>query len=307
MIRPMHLPERQRRAIRRSLLLCAMVLVALTAVAPETSAQTVRRVWRASIGTAGVNGSATITAFTDGTGWLHVSGRNLHPGTPYAIRIFRGQCSGLGTLLLYLGSETSSSTGRIDRYTALIPTRMNAIWSATGSGGAIALWIGSGSLARCGNLGFPVVTRVVISALRTDLPVVRQSSGFPYCNVAMYMTALSQPGEPGVTMLYAHARTGMFLPLLLRSQIQNGASLIGMYVRVYTSNQKLYLYRISAVRRHVTSVSSAFGTWTPQLWLQTSEGYYSTSRKLVVVARLIHVYSATYAASHPRAHPIVCH
>ena len=86
MIRPMHLPERQRRAIRRSLLLCAMVLVALTAVAPETSAQTVRRVWRASIGTAGVNGSATITAFTDGTGWLHVSGRNLHPTGPLNTR-----------------------------------------------------------------------------------------------------------------------------------------------------------------------------------------------------------------------------
>src|SRR5207245_11033300 len=157
-------------------------------------------------------------------------------------------------------------------HTALIPTRMTAIWSATGSGGAIALWIGSGSLARCGNLGFPVVTRVVISALRTDLPVVRQSSGFPYCNVAMYMTALSQPGEPGVTMLYAHARTGMFLPLLLRSQINGGQAMIGKYIRVYTSNSRVYTYRVTAVRRHLTSVQSAFSTWTPQLWLPTSEG-----------------------------------
>ena len=36
------------------------------------------------------------------------------------------------------------------------------------------------------------------------------------------------PRTPGVSLIYAHARRGMFLPLLSRSKISNGASLIGI-------------------------------------------------------------------------------
>src|SRR5664279_906530 len=45
-----------------------------------------------------------------------------------------------------------------------------------------------------------VATRVVVPALRVDLPVVRPPSdpnAFPYCNVAEYIPSLSQPGERG--------------------------------------------------------------------------------------------------------------
>ncbi len=78
-------------------------------------------------------------------------------------------------------------------------------------------------------------TRVVIPALQIDLPVVRPPNDpnhFPYCNVAEYLAALSRPGQPGTTFIYAHARTGMFLPILTSSD----ASMKGMLVEVYTSD-----------------------------------------------------------------------
>ena len=40
-----------------------------------------------------------------------------------------------------------------------------------------------------------VATRVRIAALDIDLPVVKGPSGYPYCNVAMYLTDLHQPGQ----------------------------------------------------------------------------------------------------------------
>ena len=68
-----------------------------------------------------------------------------------------------------------------------------------------------------------------------DLAVVKGPNGYPYCNVAMYMRSLYQPTEPGVTFIYAHARTGMFLPLLNASKKNDGAAMIGKMVYVYTS------------------------------------------------------------------------
>ena len=61
-----------------------------------------------------------------------------------------------------------------------------------------------------------VATRVVIPALKIDLPIVKPSGGsstYPQCNVAMYIKELHQPGQGGATYLYAHARDGMFGPI----------------------------------------------------------------------------------------------
>ena len=40
--------------------------------------------------------------------------------------------------------------------------------------------------------GRAYVTRVVIPALNIDLPVVKGNDGYPYCNVAMYLTTLTR-------------------------------------------------------------------------------------------------------------------
>ncbi|MFI5225821.1 MAG: hypothetical protein ACHQ3P_04010 [Candidatus Limnocylindrales bacterium] len=168
--------------------------------------------------------------------------------------------------------------------------------------------ITSRSSAPSASTGPRLVTRVVVPALGIDLPVVKPPSGFPYCNVAMYLDSFSVPGRPGATYLFAHARTGMFLPLLTRSQQNNGASMIDMLVQVYTSDDMLFDYRIVQVRRHypATGILSRLPTKDNQLWLQTSEGPLSSSPKLQVVAQLLSSGPADHATAHPKPHPIVC-
>jgi hypothetical protein len=154
-----------------------------------------------------------------------------------------------------------------------------------------------------------VATRVVVPALEIDLPVILQpgnADSFPPCNVAMYVQQLHQPGQPGATYIYAHARTGMFLPILTASQTNNGTSMIGMLIQVYTSDNMEFLYEVVAVRRHVTDLDSAFATTDQTLWLQTSEGPRGTIPKVQVIAKPISSNPADPAAAHPKANPVVC-
>lgn len=150
-----------------------------------------------------------------------------------------------------------------------------------------------------------VSTRVVVPALDIDLPVVKPPSGFPYCNVAMYLTLFSQPGLPGATYIFAHARTGMFLPLLTH---ESNGSMIGMTVWVYTSDDQVFLYRIYRVRTGFPASASLgdLKVKDGELWLQTSEGPKSSSTKLQVVASFLTSHAVAHADAHPKAHPVVC-
>jgi hypothetical protein len=154
-----------------------------------------------------------------------------------------------------------------------------------------------------------VATRIRIAALKIDLAVVAPPPGdkaYPYCNVAMYLEDLGQPGQGRATYLYAHARTGMFLPLLDASLVQNGRSLLGMVVEVWTSDNQRFLYDITEVRRHQTDLNDAANAKSEQLWLQTSEGPKGTIPKLQVVAEPLSQEAADPADAHPAAKPLVC-
>ena len=106
------------------------------------------------------------------------------------------------------------------------------------------------------NPSFPpdrVATRIVIRRLGIDLPVMLQTENYgiyPLCDVAMYLPQLGQPGQGRATYIYAHARIGMFRPLLRASEKDDGASMLGMTVEVYTSDDWHFVYTISEVRRH---------------------------------------------------------
>jgi hypothetical protein len=150
----------------------------------------------------------------------------------------------------------------------------------------------------------------VVRALGIDLPVIAQPGGegsFPACNVAMYLAQLHQPGEAGATYLYAHARTGMFLSILKASWVNDGARMKGMIVQVYTSDDQLYLYELFAVRRHVTTLDTAFAETAETLWLQTSEGPVGTTEKVQVIARPLGPPGpADHADAHPTPRPVAC-
>jgi glyoxylase-like metal-dependent hydrolase (beta-lactamase superfamily II) len=152
-----------------------------------------------------------------------------------------------------------------------------------------------------------VSTRVVVPALGIDLPIVKPPGGastYPLCDVAMYIQQLSQPGLPGATYLYAHARTGMFLPILTASKVDNGRRMIGMLVQVYTTDDQLYLYEVVQVRRHVTTLDGALAEKRETLWLQTSEGPVGTLEKILLTHGHIDHAGATAQLARQRSLPI---
>ncbi len=152
-----------------------------------------------------------------------------------------------------------------------------------------------------------VATRVVVPALRIDMPVIRGNNEYPLCNVAMYFKELGQPGEDRATYLYAHARDGMFGPIYeLAIPGRNGKKMLGMIVQVYTSDDKLYLYEIREVRLHQLNLDDAAGATSDELWLQTSEGPKGTPGKTQLRALPISVGPADPADAHPKAKPVVC-
>jgi hypothetical protein len=153
-----------------------------------------------------------------------------------------------------------------------------------------------------------VATRVRVAALGIDLPVIAPpgDASYPMCNVAMWIGELGQPGQGRATYLYGHARQGMFLPLLTQSKIQDGKKMIGMVVEVWTSDDQRFLYEITEVRRHQTSLDDAANADHEQLWLQTSEGPKGTVGKLQVVAEPLSQEASDHASAHPKPHPVVC-
>jgi hypothetical protein len=154
-----------------------------------------------------------------------------------------------------------------------------------------------------------VATRIVVRRLGIDLPVMLQTDNYgayPLCDVALYQPLLGQPGAGRATYIYAHARAGMFLPLLSASQVNDGKRMLGMTVEVYTSDDWHFLYTITEVRRHTTDMVAAINTTTERLWLQTSEGPEGHVPKLQVVADFLSAEQGDPISAHPEAHPRIC-
>jgi hypothetical protein len=180
------------------------------------------------------------------------------------------------------------------------PTISVDIPSASGGSGA--------SGAPSPSEGPAIATRIVIPALRIDLPIVAGPSGYPYCNVAMYQTAapFMQPGQGGPVYLYAHARDGMFGPIYNLVIVQGTPNkLVSDLVQVYTSDNKLHTYEITGVYPHQLNMDRAASASTEELWLQTSEGYH-VAPKTQVLATPLSVGAADPRDAHPTPHPVVC-
>lgn len=158
-------------------------------------------------------------------------------------------------------------------------------------------------------------TRVVISSLNIDLPVVAgdlhvrgNRDNYPLCDVAQYMVELARPGQEGTAYVYAHAQRGMFLPLLRASWRNNGRHMLGARVDVYTSDARLHVYEIARVKRHSTDLNIAFNVpaGEHQLVLQTSEGPPGHRPVLQVAARPVSVVETTARRAMPSPRPRAC-
>lgn len=163
--------------------------------------------------------------------------------------------------------------------------------------------------------GREIATRVVVPALDIDLPIIRGNDGYPYCNVAMYLSSskkadkdvFGQPGEGRATYIYSHARDGMFGPiynLAIRDRTPN--KMLGMIVHVYTSWNRLHVYEVRSVRLHVTSLDNAISRAKEEIWLQTSEGPAGTKGKTQVIGRFLSVEDATRKEAQPKPKPVRC-
>ena len=259
--------------------------------------------WWADLGASGSNGRIVLNGYIL-TGAMTIELKGLRADATYSVRVRAGSCSRVGTLLFDGGYVKVDGSGAGSAARAVGQVSMGRIWSKIRLY-TVSVRVTSGTSQRCANFQFNKATRIAINAYSINLPVIL-ATGYPKCGVAMYLRELAQPREPGVTYIYAHARTGMFLPLLNASKVNNGAAMIGKLVRVYTTDSKMVTYRIDRVRRHVRSIQNALGITAERLWLQTSEGPNSTYPKLIVEAKRISVEPVSYATAHPTAHPRTC-
>ena len=285
-------------------ILIALAILSAFASAP-VEALTLQRTWSAHPGSSSSGGTVTLRAYTSGVGSIGYNFRGLTANASYAVQIRTGTCSRLGSVLARLTAIRTSSTGTVSRISSLTSGQMYWIWKAARSP-SFVVRIVSGASIRCGAFTFAHATRVAVSGLGIDLPVIRGPSGYPPCRVAMYYAAVAQPREPGITFIYAHARTGMFLPLLTRWRIDRGASLIGKTVKVWSSDSRVSYYRVTRVRVTTNAMAGVTSLTRERLWLQTSTGPNTTYPKLIVEAARYLTVRTTYAASHPTPHPVSC-
>ncbi|MDQ3689248.1 MAG: hypothetical protein M3406_04285 [Chloroflexota bacterium] len=126
--------------------------------------------------------------------------------------------------------------------------------------------------------------------------------------MAQYLTTYRQPTDEGTTYIYAHAREGMFLPLLDASERDDGAELLGVEVQVYSDDGQLHRYEIFEVERHAKDYDLANSTpeGERRLILQTSEGAGADVPKLVIGAEYLGSEEVDIGEATPEAQPREC-
>ena len=144
----------------RVLLVCVSVLALLVTGGlggppPPTVAAASTRLdfaWRASVGTGGGNGSATVRAFDTARGSVILSLRRLTPSARYAVVIRRGACASLGTQVTAVGTFTATKSGALSATAPLTTAQVAAVRNAAVGTRRVSLVAGTGSRARCGAL-----------------------------------------------------------------------------------------------------------------------------------------------------------
>jgi putative multiple sugar transport system substrate-binding protein len=127
------------------------VILLMTAVAP-VGAATVGASWRAKIGSAGANGTATIQAYTTGSGSLALKLAKLKAATYLPVTLSKGTCASVGSTLITFPAIKTTSAGAAARTSSLTVAQVTKLKAATTGTGKIAIRVGRSTTGgvKCG-------------------------------------------------------------------------------------------------------------------------------------------------------------
>jgi putative multiple sugar transport system substrate-binding protein len=127
------------------------VILVMTVVAPA-GAVTVGAAWRAKIGSAGANGTATIQAYTTGSGSLALKLAKLKAATYLPVTISKGTCTSVGSTLVTFPAVRTTGSGAAARTSSLTVAQVAKLKAATTGTGKIAIRVGRSTTGgvKCG-------------------------------------------------------------------------------------------------------------------------------------------------------------
>jgi multiple sugar transport system substrate-binding protein len=135
-----------------------LALILTMAGPAPAGAATVTDIWRTQVGTAGANGTATIQAYTNGTGSIALKLAKLRASRYLPVTLSKGTCSSARSTLFRLPAIRTSSTGAANRTSTLTAAQVTLVKNATSGTGRIAIRIGSSTTGgvKCGVFTAPV-------------------------------------------------------------------------------------------------------------------------------------------------------
>jgi len=173
-----------RRRGARAVLPLSLGIAALLAFGPVAAgAATVSGAWSAKIGSAGVNGKATISSYTTGTGTIALKLAKMKASTLLPVVLHKGTCGSVGAVLMTLAPIRTTSSGAASRTSSLTTSQVAKIAAATKTG-KIAIRIGTGTARKCG-LFAPLAIQPYLAA---TIPVGDGPSGVAVAPSGVWVT-----------------------------------------------------------------------------------------------------------------------
>jgi putative multiple sugar transport system substrate-binding protein len=126
-------------------------ILAMSVVAP-VGAATVGASWQAKVGSGGANGTATIQAYTTGSGSLALKLAKLRATIYLPVTLSKGTCGSVGSTLVRFPALRTTSSGTAARTSCLTAFQVRQIKAATTGTGQIAIRVGSSTTGgtKCG-------------------------------------------------------------------------------------------------------------------------------------------------------------
>ncbi len=172
----MALGTRGRRRAGVAVIALSLSLATVMSLASTVDGATTTNLWRARIGTGGVNGTATLQAYASGTGSIVLKLAGLRANTYLTVTLSKGTCTSVGTTLIRFPAIRTSSLGTASRTSSLTANQSTLIKTSTKGTGRVAIRVGSAASGgvRCGVFAaVPVSIGIVLPSQLRGSPWVQ--------------------------------------------------------------------------------------------------------------------------------------